>query len=183
MKDGWLPREEWLKTLEARPASAAVLIENSTGELLIVKACYKPHWSVPGGVIDAGETPLQAALREVAEEVGLTLRPADLTFYAIASRHSPETMLYQFIFRAQLDDKQLGAILLGDGEIEAYEFVSRQAVLASDRQFAWSIQHWAEGKLGGYVETNIECDSKQHGETITRYIAIGAKEGNQSWES
>lgn len=181
MKDGWLPREEWLKTLEARPASAAVLIENSAGELLIVKAHYKPHWGVPGGVIDAGETPLQAALREVTEEVGLTLQPADLTFYAVASRHSSEAMLYQFVFRARLDNERLAAIVLADGEIETYEFVSRQAVLASDQQFVWSIQHWAEGKLGGYVETNMKRDGNQRHETATQYIAITKKE--ETWES
>lgn len=34
------------------------------------------QWALPGGRIDAGETPEQAALRELAEEVGLLLDPA-----------------------------------------------------------------------------------------------------------
>jgi mutator protein MutT len=34
------------------------------------------QWALPGGRIDAGETPEQAALRELAEEVGLVLDPS-----------------------------------------------------------------------------------------------------------
>lgn len=54
-------------------------------ELLLQRRAHdKATW--PGyldisaaGHIDAGETPLQAALRETAEEIGLTLQPGDLT--------------------------------------------------------------------------------------------------------
>jgi mutator protein MutT len=34
------------------------------------------QWALPGGRIDAGETPEQAALRELHEEIGLVLGPA-----------------------------------------------------------------------------------------------------------
>lgn len=36
---------------------------------------HSGQWALPGGRIDPGETPEQAALREMAEEVGLSLPP------------------------------------------------------------------------------------------------------------
>jgi ADP-ribose pyrophosphatase YjhB (NUDIX family) len=41
------------------------------GRVLVVKPTYKDAWDVPGGYVNAGETPRQAAQREVKEELGL----------------------------------------------------------------------------------------------------------------
>lgn len=36
------------------------------------------QWALPGGRLDPGETAIEAALREMEEEIGLSLEPADL---------------------------------------------------------------------------------------------------------
>lgn len=153
MSAGWLPRGEWLKTLEARPASAAVLIENLNGELLIVKANYKTHWSLPGGVIDAGESPVDAAVREVKEEVDLDLRKDQLQLVAIASRKSTECMTYQFVFYTT-EDCGAADIRLQESELDELKFISRDDVANFSQPLLWVIEQWAKGE-SGYFETNI----------------------------
>ena len=47
------------------------------GRMLVVRRAEAPHlglWSFPGGVVEAGESPLEAAVRETMEEVGLRVR-------------------------------------------------------------------------------------------------------------
>lgn len=43
--------------------------------LLMVERDDGFGWAVPGGAVETGETPLAAALRELEEETGLTVRP------------------------------------------------------------------------------------------------------------
>jgi len=53
-------------------SSLAVVLRD--GEMLLIKRAVKPHkghWCPPGGVIDEGESPEEAAVREVKEETGL----------------------------------------------------------------------------------------------------------------
>lgn len=64
--------------------TARVVLTAKTGELLMIFTHWDPgtglppRWLTPGGGIDAGETPLQAAVRELREETGLIVDPKDL---------------------------------------------------------------------------------------------------------
>jgi ADP-ribose pyrophosphatase YjhB (NUDIX family) len=48
------------------------------GDVLLVRNSYVPYYSLPGGYVRRGETPQQAALRELEEEVGVSARPDEL---------------------------------------------------------------------------------------------------------
>lgn len=57
----------------------AIIIEAS--RVVLVRRGHAPlagEWSIPGGVLEVGETLREAAVREALEETGLTVQPADL---------------------------------------------------------------------------------------------------------
>lgn len=140
--------EAWLKGLPGLPAGAAMILENPDGKLLVVKAGYKDYWTMPGGVIDEGESPKEAALREASEEVGLVVEPSLAQFVSAAYRHSPIRDTYQFVFSAPISNEQAAAIRLQESEIEDYAFVTKAQVLSGDRPYAWAVTDWANGHTG-----------------------------------
>ncbi|NKB20088.1 MAG: NUDIX domain-containing protein [Alphaproteobacteria bacterium] len=59
-----------------RPGVAVVIWFG--GKVLAVQHSYIQDWGLPGGSIDTGEEPKQAAVREMKEELGLDLNADDL---------------------------------------------------------------------------------------------------------
>jgi 8-oxo-dGTP pyrophosphatase MutT (NUDIX family) len=39
--------------------------------VLVVNPTYKPRWELPGGAVEEDESPDTAAVREIAEELGI----------------------------------------------------------------------------------------------------------------
>jgi ADP-ribose pyrophosphatase YjhB (NUDIX family) len=57
----------------------AIIIEGD--RVLLVKRAHPPiqgQWSIPGGVLEVGETVREAAVREAREETGLIVEPGEL---------------------------------------------------------------------------------------------------------
>lgn len=60
---------------------------------------YQGQWAPPGGFVEAGESLEAAAIREVAEEVGIALRAIDLMPSAVISLPKMNQVHYGFIAR------------------------------------------------------------------------------------
>ncbi len=57
--------------LPAKRIGAGVLFVDDDGRVLLVRPTYKPSWEIPGGMVEEGESPHEAATPEVTEEIGL----------------------------------------------------------------------------------------------------------------
>lgn len=49
----------------------SAVIRDGNGRVLLALRARPPIWNLPGGSVESGETPWDAAVREVREEVGL----------------------------------------------------------------------------------------------------------------
>jgi 8-oxo-dGTP pyrophosphatase MutT (NUDIX family) len=54
--------------------SVTIFNYDDTGQILLVKHADTGLWVAPGGAIEPGETPADAAVREMWEETGLLVR-------------------------------------------------------------------------------------------------------------
>lgn len=57
------------------------LVYDVDGRLLLIRRAHDPGrglWSVPGGRVEAGESDVEALVREMAEETGLVVQPGEL---------------------------------------------------------------------------------------------------------
>lgn len=152
----FLQTQRGLASLDRRAASAAAWLETEDGRLVIVKSGYKRHWSLPGGFIDAGESPLSAVQREVKEEIGILLPVDSYQFEMVVSRTSLRFgMSYQFLFRATISQDMLDTVVLQNNEIDELQLVTRQEIAHGERNYGTAIYSWAEHEQG-YAEHQLD---------------------------
>ena len=85
---------------------AAALVQNATGELLLVRKRGTDSFMLPGGKIEPGETPLQALAREVREELGATFQTLDARFLGVfttAAAHEPDHEVVAHLLAVSLE--------------------------------------------------------------------------------
>jgi 8-oxo-dGTP diphosphatase len=104
--------------------AAGVLFRNAHHNALIVVPTYKSDLEIPGGIVEALESPFQAAKREVAEELGLRLEVGRLLSLDHSQQDDDEVL--HFVFDGGvLTSVQIEQIRLPKAELSEYRFVAR----------------------------------------------------------
>lgn len=98
----------------------AIIIEDQ--RVVLVKRGHAPlqgKWSIPGGVLEVGETLRKAVVREVREETALTIEPGELL--GVFERVIPDEqgkMRYHYVLIDFLCRRATGELKAGDDAAE-----------------------------------------------------------------
>ena len=126
-----------------------VLIENEKGQVLLQKRSDTGEWCVPGGALEPGETYIEAASRELFEEVGVKV--SDLKLFGLYSGddrriHYPNGDIVYSLSVIFTTKNYSGDISDSDAEVIEHRFFDRDNIpkelFAPD---ARPILDWARG--------------------------------------
>lgn len=117
-----LSRKRYLNELPQKRMGAGCLLFDDWGRILILQPTYKEHWLLPGGVIEANESPRQACIREVKEETGIDCHLTRLLCVDYVSDRLNKIESVQFIFFGGIISHEV-QITLPEKEIALYQFV------------------------------------------------------------
>ena len=104
--------------------AAGALCRDQAGQVLLVEPVYRDTWDVPGGVVEAEESPHAACRREVAEEIGLD-RPLGrvLAVDWVPSKPDYPEGLVVIYDGGVLTPGEIAAIKVPEEELDGFAFV------------------------------------------------------------
>lgn len=126
-----MTNKNYYQRLPKKQIGAGVLLFNKNNELLIVKPSYRNYWSIPGGVVEKNETPKNGCIREIQEEIGLSISKLQFLSvnYIFDNEKKGESLLFIF-YGGTLSNKQIASIQIDKKEIIEYKFLKIKHALS-----------------------------------------------------
>lgn len=144
---GAVPACDIVQTPEptAETLAAGVLLFDEDDRVLLVDPTYKPGWEFPGGVVERGEAPARAGMREVAEETGIHLREVPRLLVVDWERPVPPGFggLRLLFDGGRLESGEASRVLLPGPELRAWRFATEQEAAAMLPPVRYERLRWA----------------------------------------
>ncbi len=121
--------DAYAASLARKRMAVGALCRDDIGRVLLVDPVYRDSWTVPGGAVEADESPHAACRREVAEELGLD-RPVGrvLAVDWVPSRPDwPEGLVVMYD-GGVLSPAEIAGIRLPEHELASFAFVAPHEV-------------------------------------------------------
>ncbi|MFF5450409.1 NUDIX domain-containing protein [Streptomyces sp. NPDC012950] len=107
----------------ARPRMAAgALFFDESDRVLLIEPSYKDYLDIPGGYVEEGESPRQACVREVQEELGIAPHIGRLLAVDWAPNQGEGDKVLYLFDGGRLSVEQREQIALQADEIRGYDF-------------------------------------------------------------
>lgn len=119
------------RTLPRKRMAAGALFTNTDDQVLLVVPTYKSEWEIPGGTVEQNESPKEACMREVREELGIEASVGRLLCldYRAENDNATESLLFLFD-GGRLHEEQIKTITLPPDELSHYHFVRLEDVVS-----------------------------------------------------
>ena len=130
--------------------SVNVIVTDDEGRILMIRRTDNGNWAVPGGAIDLGESMVDAAIRETAEESGITCEVTGLVGIFTDPNHlihytSNDEVRQEFSI--VLTARPIGGEPTASSESSEVHWVAPNDVggLTMDRSMKMRIDHYLNG--------------------------------------
>ncbi|REK89680.1 NUDIX domain-containing protein [Streptomyces inhibens] len=129
----------------AETLAAGVLLFDDQDRVLLVDPTYKAGWEFPGGIVERGEAPAHAGVREVAEELGIELPRAPRLLVLDWEAPKPPgfgglRLLYD---GGTLTGDRISKLLLPGSELRDWRFVTEAEAEKMLPPVRWNRLRWA----------------------------------------
>jgi 8-oxo-dGTP pyrophosphatase MutT (NUDIX family) len=123
--------DDYVQSLPRKRVAAGALFADEAGRVLLVDPVYRDTWDLPGGAVEAEESPYAACRREVAEELGLDRQPGRVLVvdWVPSQPGRPEGLIVVY-HGGVLRTADIEAIRLPVDELAGFAFVAAEEVAA-----------------------------------------------------
>ena len=120
----------YYETLPKKRMAVGALFLDEQKNILVVKPTYRPYWLLPGGVVEENESPRQACIREVKEELNLDVPVEALLCIEYLPQEDGKNEYMQFVFYGGiLSQTYIQRIVLPTAELSEYRFLPLEQAL------------------------------------------------------